>query len=232
VSDNFKPRTAKLTYHSLCITGALRIYFIWRIYFATYDVTWAAQDAWVWTVVETHLAIICASAPALKVFFKQYFSVSALTGPLTGSWSRTRRRTGATSEKTNQSISPGGTYGHASRAAGLSRKSTLATKGSVTEIPDIELGGIAVTREVEVARTPSGSVRYGYSEHQRRSEDERMPPMSSESTRALRRDEEEAYHAMMAPWLADPSETSESSPKSQQTSRSQRSFSQRSATRY
>jgi hypothetical protein len=40
----------------------------------TYDITWAAYSGWVWTTLEAQLAVICASAPALKVFFNQYFS--------------------------------------------------------------------------------------------------------------------------------------------------------------
>jgi hypothetical protein len=45
------------------------------IYFRTYDVSWASEPVWMWTVVELNGAIICASAPALKVFFKQYLHV-------------------------------------------------------------------------------------------------------------------------------------------------------------
>jgi len=54
----------------LCICGILRIYYIDRLYYKTYDTTWEAQPAWLWLVVEANLAVICASAPALKVFFK------------------------------------------------------------------------------------------------------------------------------------------------------------------
>jgi hypothetical protein len=32
--------------------------------------TWAAQPAWLWLSVEAHLAVICASASALNIFFK------------------------------------------------------------------------------------------------------------------------------------------------------------------
>jgi hypothetical protein len=54
----------------LCICGILRIYYIDRLYYKTYDTTWEAQPAWLWLIVEANLAVICASAPALKVFFK------------------------------------------------------------------------------------------------------------------------------------------------------------------
>jgi len=41
---------------------------------ASYDVTWIGYDVYVWSGLETHLAIICASAPALRVFFRKYLS--------------------------------------------------------------------------------------------------------------------------------------------------------------
>lgn len=43
---------------------------------ATYDVTWAAHKNWIWTGFEAELAIATASAPALKVFVKQYLDVT------------------------------------------------------------------------------------------------------------------------------------------------------------
>ncbi|KAF2837819.1 integral membrane protein, partial [Patellaria atrata CBS 101060] len=52
-----------------CIAGALRMYYIHRVYYETYDITWAAEEGWLWTMIESHLGIICASAPALKIFF-------------------------------------------------------------------------------------------------------------------------------------------------------------------
>ncbi|KAK8172583.1 hypothetical protein BKA80DRAFT_196634, partial [Phyllosticta citrichinensis] len=50
----------------LCVTGILRIYYIRLLFYTTYDITWAAQPCWLWTAVEAELAIVCASAPALK----------------------------------------------------------------------------------------------------------------------------------------------------------------------
>ncbi|GME58777.1 putative integral membrane protein [Neofusicoccum parvum] len=70
----------------LCLIGILRIHQIKVIYYDTYDLTWAAHDGWAWTAVEAHVAIICASAPALKLFFRRvlqatgYGSGSRVTG--------------------------------------------------------------------------------------------------------------------------------------------------------
>jgi hypothetical protein len=35
--------------------------------------TWESQPAWLWLSIEAHLAVVCASAPALKTFFKHTF---------------------------------------------------------------------------------------------------------------------------------------------------------------
>jgi hypothetical protein len=32
--------------------------------------TWESQPAWMWLAIEAHVAVMCASAPALKIFFK------------------------------------------------------------------------------------------------------------------------------------------------------------------
>ena len=55
---------------SLCICSILRIIYVVRVYYTTYDMTWESQPAWMWLAIETHVAVICASAPALKIFFK------------------------------------------------------------------------------------------------------------------------------------------------------------------
>jgi hypothetical protein len=42
-----------------------------------YDITWYAYYGWIWTALEADLAVICASAPALKVFFRRHFKMTA-----------------------------------------------------------------------------------------------------------------------------------------------------------
>lgn len=44
--------------------------------------TWESYWAWVWLVVEANFAVICASAPALKTFFKHTFE--GMTLPTSG----------------------------------------------------------------------------------------------------------------------------------------------------
>jgi hypothetical protein len=36
----------------------------------TWDVMWELDTAWIWTIIELNLAIVAASAPALKSFFQ------------------------------------------------------------------------------------------------------------------------------------------------------------------
>jgi hypothetical protein len=64
----------------LCICGILRVYYSVRVYFWTYDMTWESYWAWVWLITETHVGVICASAPALKLLFKRVLQVSTING--------------------------------------------------------------------------------------------------------------------------------------------------------
>ncbi|EMD94519.1 hypothetical protein COCC4DRAFT_204357 [Bipolaris maydis ATCC 48331] len=52
------------------ICGIMRLYYSVYLYYFTYDATWYAYYGWIWTVLEADLALICASAPALRVFFR------------------------------------------------------------------------------------------------------------------------------------------------------------------
>ena len=65
-----------LTCNRTCICGILRTYYAIYVYYYTYDITWYAFYGWVWTNLEADLAVICASAPALKIFFKRYFTTA------------------------------------------------------------------------------------------------------------------------------------------------------------
>ncbi|KAK7725452.1 hypothetical protein SLS57_003929 [Botryosphaeria dothidea] len=64
-----------------CIAGLLRLLYTIRLY-STYDSTWAAHPVFVWTVAETHLGILCASAPALHSLAKELASRSRAVSSL------------------------------------------------------------------------------------------------------------------------------------------------------
>lgn len=72
------------------IAGIARTVFVNYVVNETYDQTWRYYDAILWVTVEFYLALICASAPALKPFVKKF-----LVEPVTqGSSSQNRRRSG------------------------------------------------------------------------------------------------------------------------------------------
>lgn len=52
--------------------GALRTHATWVLFYETYDVSWQLWEVWNWTLLEAHIGVICANAPALKAFVKQY----------------------------------------------------------------------------------------------------------------------------------------------------------------
>lgn len=77
----------------------MRTYYAIYVYYYTFDITWIAFYGWIWTALEADLAVICASAPALKVFFRRYFNLSAnrsgnssnsngIKTPTFGSWGK------------------------------------------------------------------------------------------------------------------------------------------------
>ncbi|KAF2666809.1 hypothetical protein BT63DRAFT_415909 [Microthyrium microscopicum] len=76
------------------LTAVVRLYYIQMIFYQTYDVTWYTGLAFLWTTIEVHLGIICASAPALKIFFQRYFDTSRLTGAISTWSSKSRSRKG------------------------------------------------------------------------------------------------------------------------------------------
>jgi hypothetical protein len=67
----------------------MRTYYAIDLYYFTYDITWIAYYGWIWTTLEADLAVICASAPALKIFFKRYFN-SSITQSGISSYGRDR----------------------------------------------------------------------------------------------------------------------------------------------
>ncbi|KAH7128806.1 hypothetical protein B0J11DRAFT_279797 [Dendryphion nanum] len=60
-----------------CVCGIMRTYYAIYVYYYTYDITWIAYYGWIWTALEADLGVICASAPALKVFFRRYLNLSS-----------------------------------------------------------------------------------------------------------------------------------------------------------
>ncbi|KAH7014023.1 hypothetical protein B0J12DRAFT_443794 [Macrophomina phaseolina] len=68
----------------LCLCGTMRVGYMYKVYYQSYDTTWEALPVWCWTLVETHFAIICASAPALKLFFRRVLQPTSPDGSYSG----------------------------------------------------------------------------------------------------------------------------------------------------
>ncbi|KXS98993.1 hypothetical protein AC578_6164 [Pseudocercospora eumusae] len=51
--------------------GVARTYYLWKVQHDI-DSTWTGFSLLAWSIVECHLAIICACAPSLRVFFRRY----------------------------------------------------------------------------------------------------------------------------------------------------------------
>lgn len=74
------------------LAGIARTVYVNYVLNETYDTTWRYYDAILWVTVEFYIALICASAPALKPFVKMF-----LLEPVTqDTSSQNRRRSGYT----------------------------------------------------------------------------------------------------------------------------------------
>ncbi|OQO12576.1 hypothetical protein B0A48_02038 [Cryoendolithus antarcticus] len=54
-------------------TGAMRTYYLTRLG-REGDLTWIGFSTFIWSQLELNLSLMCASAPALRVFFRRYLS--------------------------------------------------------------------------------------------------------------------------------------------------------------
>lgn len=68
-----------LGYIAAVIAG-VRIYFLWRVFYASYDASWEAWYCWLFALLEVLIAAICSSLPAVKVFLRWYDLPSSLAG--------------------------------------------------------------------------------------------------------------------------------------------------------
>lgn len=98
----------------------MRIYYASRVYYYTYDMTWASLPSLAWTVVEADLAVVCASAPALKVFFRRYLNISSQRSGHSPEYVHNiSSRQGYTSEPCQSPIDPDKITSTSSHTAGI-----------------------------------------------------------------------------------------------------------------
>lgn len=70
--------------------GALRTYSTWYLFYRTYDISWQLWEIWNWTLLEFHIGVICANAPALKVFVKRYLDIKSIVSKQQGNSSQAK----------------------------------------------------------------------------------------------------------------------------------------------
>ena len=122
--------------------------YVRETFYRTYDVTWTAQGAFLWTNVEAMVAVICASAPALKVFFRQCLSASSFGDKIRHSFRRT--------SDTRNGFSYGIDAPTLGTSAGKNWVSSTA-KADKVKHRDVELGSIEVIKEFDVVSIDSRS---------------------------------------------------------------------------
>lgn len=81
--------------------GVARTYYLWRINH-TYDTSWTGFDLFVWSLVECHLAIICACAPHLRAFIRHYLSDPFNRTFRSSSYARSKQATKTSRQSTAQ----------------------------------------------------------------------------------------------------------------------------------
>lgn len=136
--------------------GGLRVYYTWRTFYQTYDVTWSTWDLMLTTLLELHIGCFCANLPALKVFFKHFFQ-ETLT-----SRSRTKTPVDSAHSGTKSSISKSVLRKVASFISNGSR--TRSTDGYISEphskVGVDHYGGVQIRKEVHVTHSPPCSINH------------------------------------------------------------------------
>lgn len=116
--------------------GALRTYAMWYLFYRTYNVSWQLWEIWNWTILELHIGVICANAPALKAFIKKYLEpIRSIASNPRGQFSQAKSsqaQSFQTGSKARSDLSekskffwknPYGAHGYFSQPTRLSQKS-------------------------------------------------------------------------------------------------------------
>ncbi|OAP60014.1 hypothetical protein AYL99_05016 [Fonsecaea erecta] len=133
------PRRQKIALYALfalgfmaVAAGLVRTVLMYNLLNVDYDFTWKLWLTWIWAVLELYLALLAASAPSLKPFFRHFFVESI------SSFARGSRRRGEYGNGNSQRAGAGKVS-----AGGTGTYPTDASKGgvSVDLSADVERGG-------------------------------------------------------------------------------------------
>ncbi|KAK0887819.1 hypothetical protein LTR02_016883 [Friedmanniomyces endolithicus] len=126
--------------------GCVRTYYIYQLG-VDYDITWMGYHLIIWSSLELHMALICASAPSLRVFFREYMS-----DPLSRMMHSTRSLTSTRdASRLSRHTNSGEIFTHSSRARDNSIDSSNFGDRKLTQHnvkPSLETGSEA---EVETS---------------------------------------------------------------------------------
>jgi hypothetical protein len=137
--------------------GALRAYYSWRIFFVTYDVTWETWNAWKLALLELHVGAMCANAPALKVFCKEYLKLDRLASRSKSSSKASRSQGSKASRSQGSSKGPSasshtGTILVSLCGGGSSRKDGYLSEPH-TDVSADPLGGVQRQKDVHFSKS-------------------------------------------------------------------------------
>ncbi|KAL6154868.1 hypothetical protein ACJQWK_00888 [Exserohilum turcicum] len=131
--------------------GALRTYSTYVLFYETYDVSWQLWEIWNWTLLELHIGVICANAPAFKVFAKKYLNVKSLVSKDQSSSQAKSSQAKSSQAQSSQTASQAkSTPLGKSRAKLALWKNSFANHGYYSQLTQLsvnELGGVQICRE-------------------------------------------------------------------------------------
>jgi hypothetical protein len=147
------------TAYGVAAFGALRVHATWVLFYETYDVSWQLWEIWNWTLLELHIGVICANAPALKVFVKRYLNTKSIVSNRQARSSQAKSPQAKSSQaKSSQTKSSQAESQASSNPSGKSRaklaiwKNSFANHGyysQPTQLSVNELGGVHISEESE-----------------------------------------------------------------------------------
>jgi hypothetical protein len=130
------------TAYGVAVFGALRTYSTWVLFYKTYDVSWQLWEIWNWTILELHIGVVCANAPALKVFVKKYLRTKHIASEQQAQPSKAK----SSQTKSKTSSNPSGTSG-AKLAIWKNLYANHGYYSQPTQFSVDELGGVHISEE-------------------------------------------------------------------------------------
>jgi hypothetical protein len=132
----------------------VRIYYVYVVFYKSYDVTWFAGPAYLTSAFEASLGVFCASVPSLKFYFRKYFDSSepAISGSLPSSFTSfgTRSTAGKASQGRKGTSNTIAQLNEDRPKGNFSEPKLSKTPDEAYGYRDLELGTISVTRELDI----------------------------------------------------------------------------------